>query len=246
MKRIMTIVAGVLVSAAAGAQTVSVQAVQGDVNVRHGVTEQWTTVARGDVLRPDDSMKTGPRGSAVLAAGGVVQKRITLPANVMVDVADIRELTPEELMLKLTMEKVRGSSYRSSDDLQAPNAAVVHGANRGAQAPLPENDPASGVQEWNGARVLFDNGFYSTCALKGMELFRLYPDTRGSFDRRFMVARALELARLRGEALDEYTALQTLEGLTPAQHATLTAHINQTRGQTRGQATGQTEGLVHP
>ncbi len=224
------ILAVFLAAATVCAQGVSIQSIQGDVSIRHGVTEQWTTVARGDVLKPDDTMKTGPRGSVVLLAATQPQRRITLPANVMVDVADIRDLTPEELMLKLTMEKVRGSSYRPTDDPAAPNAAVVHGANREQAPALAENDPVSGVQEWNGVRVLFDNGFYSTCALKGMELFRLYPDTHGSFDRRFIVARSLELARLRGEALDEYTSIQELAGLTPDQRSLLAQHINQVRG----------------
>lgn len=223
-----------LTAATACAQDVSIQNIQGDVSIRHGVTEQWTTVARGDVLKPDDTMKTGPRGSvALLAAATQPQRRITLPANVMVDVADIRDLTPEELMLKLTMEKVRGSSYRPTDDPAAPNAAVVHGANREKAPALAENDPVSGVQEWNGVRVLFDNGFYSTSALKGMELFRLYPDTHGNFDRRLIVARSLEMAHLRGEALDEYTSIQELAGLTADQRALLAQHINQVRGSSK-------------
>ena len=46
----------------ATAGEIIVQEFQGDVKVRHGVTEVWVTVAPGDVLRPDDTMKTGRRG----------------------------------------------------------------------------------------------------------------------------------------------------------------------------------------
>ena len=133
-------------------------------------------------------------------------KRITLPPEVIVDLSDVRELTQEELMLKLTMERVRASSYQwKNDDLHIPNAAVVHGTDRATGAALADNDPQSGILLWNGARVLYDNGFYSTCALKAMELFRLYPSVGAKFENHLMAAEALEKASLRGEALSEYT-----------------------------------------
>jgi hypothetical protein len=106
-------------------QEIKVQRLQGDVAVRHGVTEAWTTVAVGDVLRPDDTMKTGKKGSAVLvvplkSAGSM--KHIALPPEVIVDLSDVRELSQEELMLKLTMERVRASSYQwKADELHIPN-----------------------------------------------------------------------------------------------------------------------------
>jgi hypothetical protein len=202
---------------------------QGDVAVRHGVTEVWTHVAVGDVLRPDDTMKTGKKGTAVLtapikSAGGI--KRITLPPDVIVDLSDVRELSQEELMLKLTMERVRASSYQwKNDDLHIPNAAVVHGTDRAAGAALADNDPQSGILQWNGARVLFNNGFYSTCALKAMELFRLYPSAGAKFENHLMAAEALEKASLRGEALSEYTAMLQMEGMSAAQHAVVKERI---------------------
>ncbi len=205
------------------------QRLQGEVAVRHGVTEVWTNVAVGDVLRPDDTMKTGKKGTAVLTApvgstGSV--KRITLPPEVIVDLSDVRELTQEELMLKLTMERVRASSYQwKSDELHIPNAAVVHGEDRSGGAPLADNDPQSGMLQWNGARVLFDNGFYSTCALKAMELFRLYPSVGAKLENHLMAAEALEKASLRGEALSEYTAMLQMEGISAAQQATVKERI---------------------
>jgi hypothetical protein len=211
------------------AQDIVVQRLQGDVVVRHGVTETWTHVAVGDVLRPDDTMKTGKKGSAVLSTpvtttGGI--KRIALPPEVIVDLSDVRELTQEELMLKLTMEKVRASSYQwKNDELHIPNASVVHGENRSASAPLTDNDLQSGILQWNGARVLFDNGFYSTCALKAMELFRLYPVVGAKVENHMMAAEALEKANLRGEALSEYTGMLQMEGITPAQQATVKERI---------------------
>jgi len=222
-------------SGLARAQDIVVQRLQGDVSVRHGVTEVWTHVAVGDVLRPDDTMKTGRKGTAVLVApvknsGGT--KRISLPPEVIVDLSDVRELTQDELMLKLTMERVRASSYQwKNDDLHIPNASVVHGADRSSGAPLTDNDPQSGILQWNGARVLYDNGFYSTCALKTMELFRLYPSVGGKFDNHLMAAEALEKANLRGEALTEYNGMLQMDGVTAAQQAVVKERIAELKKQ---------------
>ena len=228
-------VAAVMVAARAWAADIVVQAIQGDVSVRHGVTEVWTKVTVGDVLRPDDTMKTGKKGSAVITvptsqSGTAVARRISLPADVIVDMSDVRDLTQEELMLKLTMEKVRASSYQwKSDELQVPNADVVHGADRSSTQPLSASDPATGVLELNGARVLYDNGFFATCALKGMEIFRLYPPLGKEFRSRLLVAEALEKAHLRGEALNEYGAIAHLEGITAEQESLVHGRIESLR-----------------
>jgi hypothetical protein len=180
-------------------------------------------------------MRIGRKGQAVLVAEvgegkSITAKRITLPQEVIVDLSDIRELSQEELMLKLTMEKVRASSYQwKTDELHIPRAAVIHGANQGDGAPLPENDPQIGVFQWNGTKVLFANGFYSTCVLRAMEIFRLYPDVGTRFENRLMVADALEKANLHGEAMSEYGALSQMPGLQPAQSALLKSRMNQPR-----------------
>jgi hypothetical protein len=233
MKQILT-VAAMLWALEARAGDVIVRKVHGDVAVRHGVTEMWTTVAGGDVLRPDDTMRTGKKGAAVISTtvagdGGATQKTITVPAEVIVDISDIRELSQEELMLKLTMEKVRSSSYQwKNDELHIPNAAAVHGADASPESIAPE-DITTGILQMNGARLLFDNGFFATCALKGLEVFRQFPALAGEFDNHFLVAQALERANLRGEALSEYGALSSADGLTPGQRSMVRARIAKLR-----------------
>ncbi len=227
------VIAVLFLAVRAAAGDIVIQKMQGEVSVRHGVTETWTKVAPGDVLRPDDTMKTGKKGSALIvvspAAAGAV-KTVLLPGDVIVDMSDIRDLSQEELMLKLTMEKVRASSYQwKSDDLRIPSAAVVHGADKSTGANLSESDPATGVLELNGAHVLFENGFFATCALIGMEVFRLYPPLGKEFRNRMMVAEALDKAKLRGEAVNEYGAISTLEGITPVQQALVHTRIEALR-----------------
>jgi hypothetical protein len=240
MKRIMLTLSILALAASAPAADgegkndgIVVQKLQGDVTVRHGVTEAWTQIAVGDILKPDDSMKIGKRGSAQLLVrvdrgGAMTSKRMSMPAEVIVDMSDIRDLSQEELMLKLTMEKVRASSYQwRNEELHIPNASVVHGQNQAEGAAPRENDSQTGAFQLNGARVLFENGFYSTCALKTMELFRLYPPLGSVFDNRLMMADALAQANLRSEALAEYSGLAKAEGLTPQQRSTVNERIAQ-------------------
>jgi hypothetical protein len=221
MKRLAFIIASAFLAAQASSEGITVRSARGEVSVRHGVTEGWTPVGAGDLLRPHDSMRTGGTGAAVLSvATAVGTKTITLPSEVIVDMSDIRDLSQEELMLKLTMEKVRGSNYRwNESDPAIPNAGVIHGSQKGSSRELTVNEPLTGRMQLNGARVLFENGFFSTCVLRSMEVFRLYPDLSRSFEDRVRMARALERAGLRGEALSEYGAIAELQGLTQEQQA---------------------------
>jgi len=208
---------------------VLVQKVQGDVRLRQGVTEVWGAVAAGDVLKPNDTMRTGKHSTAVLVlrAAGAPDRKISLPPDVLVDVSDIRDLTQEELMLKLTMEKVRASSYQWKDDeLRIPNATVVHGQDRGEGRALAANQLETGTMQWNGVRVLVEHGFYSTGVLRMMEVFRLYPAIAGSVEHRLLYADTLERAQLRGEAQAEYGSLSHAPGLTPSERSRVEARLN--------------------
>ncbi|MDH3253094.1 MAG: hypothetical protein OEM41_09905 [Ignavibacteria bacterium] len=221
MKRLLGTMALVLLIAGSGLADdqhryglISVQKIQGDVSVRHGVAEEWSSVKAGDSLKPDDTMKTGPGGTAVIAAPaeGSAVKILKLPPDVIVDLSDVRTLTPEELMLKLTMEKVRASSYEwKNNELNIPTTTVVHGTDQSPRTPVSADEISVGRLQLNGSRVLFDNGFYSTSALRAMDVLRRYPALAAEVDNRVLLAEALEKANLRGEAISEYTSVLQME-----------------------------------
>lgn len=189
------------------ASEIVIRKAQGDVEVRRGVAEGWMTAKAGTAVGMETTLRTGPRSGAVVAVG---ERLIQIPAQVMVDLSDIRELTQEELMLKLTMQQVRESPYRGSGGPQRiPNAAVVHGSDASSVAGLAENDPAVGELLLNGTRMLFDNGFYPTCALRTMEVIRRYP-ALNTFDAGWLAAESLERSGLRGEARKAYAGLSSL------------------------------------
>ncbi|HEX9007358.1 MAG TPA: hypothetical protein VF889_08680, partial [Bacteroidota bacterium] len=66
MKTVPLLLVPLLAASTALSQSVSIQMISGDVGVRHGVTEQWTSAWTGQVLRPDDTFRTGAKASAVL------------------------------------------------------------------------------------------------------------------------------------------------------------------------------------
>lgn len=228
MKYMMVLVLVAVAAVVASAEGILLQKVAGDVYVRHGVAETWTKIAAGSSLKPDDSMRTGKKGTATLVVNGT--KRIILPPDVVVDVSDLRDLSQEELMLKLTMEKVRASSYQwKNEEMHIPNVAVVHGADKSASVPLSGDQLEMGNLEWNGTRVLFNNGYYSTSALKAMDVLRRYPPLAVKFENRLLVAEAMEKANLHGEALNEYVAIFRSDDLTPAQRDIIHKHIARLR-----------------
>ena len=229
MKKVFAVLSIICIALIARGEGVVLQKASGEVYVRHGVAETWTRVVVGDVLKPDDTMKTGKKGSALLVVSG--NKRMALPAEVIVDVSDIRDLSQEELMLKLTMEKVRASSYQwKNDEMNMPNAAFTHGEPP-ATSTLTENELETGRFEWNGTKVLYDNGYYSTSALKAMGVLRRYPTLGDKFENRLLVAQALEKANLRGEALSEYVSISQSDKLTAEQREVVAGRIAQLRKQ---------------
>ena len=221
----------VLAGCAALHAEITVETARGNVRARHGVTESWIAVAPGDVLKPNDSIRTGEGSQAVIRVEGEGPARtIRLPAEVIVELSDIRELTQEELMLKLTMEKVRmAPSDWKTDELGVPGAAVVHGSDQSSEEPLAENDLATGKLQMNGVRVLFDNMLYSTCILRGMEVFRQYPPLAASVPNRMMVADALVRTGLTGEAMAEYGTLSAMPELTDQEREVIAARIRSLR-----------------
>lgn len=178
---------------------------KGEIAVRHGVHQEWLPVNVGDILKPEDSMRSGKRSSATIAGDGT--KRIVIPENVIVDLSDFRTLTQDDLVLKLAMERVLAvPTQENRNGLIIPQTTIVHGKEKTVQNEPPRSQD-SGILQLNGTRVLYNAGYYGTSALKAKEVLRLYPELSNKVDVRLMIASALEKVSLVGEALTEYSSL---------------------------------------
>ncbi|HTK81108.1 MAG TPA: hypothetical protein VL633_02355 [Bacteroidota bacterium] len=206
---------------------IKVTAAKGGVYVRHNVQEDWTPVAVGDVLKPEDSMKLDKKASATILIDG--KDKLVVPEFVIVDLSDFRALSQEDLLLRLAMERVRSlPAEPSKDELQIPRTTTVHGENKGQVSAPPVSTTETGTLQLNGTKVLFDKGFFGTCALKTKEVFRLHPELLSNVDARIMVAGALEHMKLNGEALGEYLNIPT-SGLSSQQASLLKEKVAQLR-----------------
>jgi hypothetical protein len=187
-----------------------ITSVKGVVFVRHNVQEDWVRAAVGDVLKPEDSMMLEKKSSSTILIDGT--RRIVIPEFVILDLSDLRTLTQEELLLKLAMEDVRGVPGEERNDgharlpgeIRIPKTTIIHGENKTPSSEAEHSPSQTATLQLNGARMLFDQGFYATCVLKTKEIVRQYPGLSNVIDAQIMVADALEKMKLKGEALSEY------------------------------------------
>jgi len=181
-----------------------VKAVKGSVEVRKGVMEDWRKVKVGDLLKPEDSMRTGPGSSAIIEAD---KRKLRVPEMTILDISDVRQLSQEDFLLKLAMQNILAVPPRERDELSIPSATVLHGDNAAKANTPPFNDTKVGEMELHGARVLFDNSYYATSILKSKETLRTHPELKANFDARLTVATAFEKMKLTKEAVSEYSLL---------------------------------------
>lgn len=181
-----------------------VRAVKGSVEVRKGVTEEWKKVKVGDLLKPEDSMRTGPGSTATIETD---KRKLTVPEMTILDISDVRQLSQEDFLLKLAMQNILAVPPRERDELSIPSATVLHGDNAAKTNSPVFPDTKVGEMELHGARVLFDNSYFATSILKSKETLRTHPELKANFDARLTVATAFEKMKLTKEAVTEYSLL---------------------------------------
>jgi hypothetical protein len=182
----------------------TVKAVKGTVEVRRGVMEEWRKVKVGDLLKPEDSMRTGPGASATIEMD---KRKLVVPELTILDISDVRQLSQEDFLLKLAMENILAVPPREKDELAIPSATVLHGENKSKTDLAVSTDGKVGEMQLHGARVLYDNTYYATSILKSKETLRTHPEVRSNYDARFTVAMAFEKMKLTKEAITEYSLL---------------------------------------
>jgi hypothetical protein len=202
--RLLWLILGSLFALQLQAADFVVKAVRGTVEVRRGVMEEWKKVKVGDLLKPEDSMRTGTGSSAVIEAD---KKKLTVPEMTILDISDVRQLSQEDFLLKLAMENILAVPPREKDELAIPSATVMHGTDMSKTDQPAISDMKVGEMELKGARVLYDNAYYATAVLKSKETLRMHPELKSNIDARLTIATAFEKMKLTKEAITEYSLL---------------------------------------
>lgn len=209
----LAVIAVLLLSALPSLAGIKIVSLKGDVTVRRGAAERWVTVALGDALRPEDSIRLGEGADAtvVLEDGPGTGKKVRFPAMVIVDAADLRNITRTDLLMKLAMEDVRSAPTPTRGGGDMPNSTPKTTTTRaGDRDPGPTRNAEGGMENGmrlNGAKVLHENGYFGPCVLRSREILRIEPELARRFDARILMADALEKMDLKQEAYDAYKSL---------------------------------------
>jgi len=186
------------------AGSIVVRGIQGTVEVRKGVTEQWVTVAVGDLLKPEDTIRTGERSSVVLAVG---TNKVTIPDYTMVDLHDFRQMSREDLLLRLATQDILAVPDRTDDKTVIPSATILHGNRKGARSASQTSEGKTGEMLIHGARVLQDYGYYATSVLRIRSTMTLYPEVKNDLDAMIALGGGFEKLNLESEARAVYISM---------------------------------------
>ncbi len=199
---------------------------KGDVKIRRGVSEQWQQIKAGEILNYDDAIFIGIKSTATVSING--QKKIALPEKTIVEISDLRFLTKEELLLKLALDRIIAVPQQDRrDELMPAQTTVIHGEKKSetsAAVPNAFGTVENALKMLNGAKLLFDNKFYGTCALRVREVLRIHPTIETGIEYKLLTANSLEKAELYDEALSEYVSIP-LENISAKQKQTLQQNI---------------------
>ncbi|MDP2209783.1 MAG: hypothetical protein Q8K98_13575 [Bacteroidota bacterium] len=206
MKKIILVVALILGFAINIFADIKLLSTKGDVKIRRGVSEQWQQIKAGEILNYDDAIFIGTKSTATVSING--QKKIALPEKTIVEISDLRFLTKEELLLKLAMDRIIAVPQQDRrDELMPAQTTVIHGEKKSETLAAVKPTVENALKMLNGAKLLFDNKFYGTCALRVREVLRIHPTIETGIEYKLLTANSLEKAELYDEALSEYTAI---------------------------------------
>jgi hypothetical protein len=214
MKKLIVILIALTCSQSLAGTGITVKRVKGAAEVRRGVSEEWVRVKAGIALGPENTIKTARNASLTILAEG---RKLNVPELTVLDVGDLREMSQEELLLKLAMADVRVAPPRDeSGETVIPNTTIVHGKNMAVPQITASNQKDFRDMQVRGTKLLYDYGFYPTCILKAKQTMLYYPELKSRFEFRCMIANALEKMKLKGEAIGEYLSLTSIK-LSPSE-----------------------------
>lgn len=215
MKKLISIVFLLITLVVSIFAEVKIQGIKGDVRVRHGVSEEWTTTKIGDALNLDDAIKVGEKSLAILLVDG--SKKVIVTEKSIVDASDLRTLSQEDLLLKLAMDKVLSVPAQDrNNDLTPAHTAIIHGEKKSDTNRPKSTSIEAALMQLSGAKVLYNHSYYGTCILRVKDVFRINPALDVDIEYRLITAKSFEKSNLMSEALNEYNSIP-LDKLKPQQ-----------------------------
>jgi hypothetical protein len=180
----------------------------GSVQVRRGLDEQWLLTHNGAVLREMDSIATGPESQVTLHSSEGTA--FTLGANAMIDMADLRRITEQEMFLFIMSQKIEKlAAPGKKTGLEIGSVSVIHGDNKAVDATA-RVDAVALVKEMNGAQALQQQRFFTNAVVK---YHKLLPQDRQPLRQsliRYELGCCFEQLQQPGQALDAFQTAQNI------------------------------------
>ena len=186
----------------------------GEVKYRQGVEEAWHSVYPGVILKEIDTILTGEGGEVLLQIHDELIFR--LGANAILDIADLRKITEQELFLYLTRQKIqRIERGAEKPELHISNVSAIHGASQDTAATTKQTGAATGnlwEREKNGAKALFDQRYFPNVIIKLDKILNRYSNVTDCGELYCYLGQSFEALKQPGQAADAYqTVIQQSE-----------------------------------
>jgi len=193
-----------LITANLHAMEAKIIRLSGEVKYRQGVEETWHTAYAGMVLKEIDTILTGEGGEAVLEIRNGLTFR--LGANAILDIADLRKITEQELFLYLTRQKIeRIEKGAEKSPLKVSNVSAIHGSAKDTLERKPA-EPAASLweQEKNGAKALLNQQYFPNSVMKLHRILNRYPNVQDCGELHSYLGQSFEALEQPGQAIDAY------------------------------------------
>lgn len=184
------------------AAPVHILQIGGQVQIRRGMDESWSLANAGASLEDMDSIMTGPESGVTLQlADGTLFR---LGSLAMIDIADLRRLSQQEMFLYIMSQKVdKLPAPPAGTRLEIGSVSVVHGENKAAGAPANASSDFAD-KEFNGARALQQQRFYTNAIVKYHKLRKSYEHVSVCGLLQYELGYCFEQIQQPGQALDYY------------------------------------------
>ena len=192
------------VNLAAGNVKVEIIKASGDVKIRRGMEEDWKPAAAGAVLETIDSILTGEGEATLELSDG---RKFELKSQTILDIADLRLITEEELFLMIMSDKIQSMPRKQDKNrLQIGDVNVVHGVSQqeSYDTTRPDSRRVNWEMEKNGAVALYRQDFTPNAILKINTILSKYPEIEDCGELHFFLGGAFEKLAKNGQAIDAY------------------------------------------
>jgi tetratricopeptide (TPR) repeat protein len=182
---------------------VKVVSVSGEVQVRKGLDEKWQPVLTGMILEDIDTILS-LEGEVVMQLTDDIS--FTLSRNAMLDIADLRNISKNELFLLLMSRKVKKIDANENDNQpDISNVSVVHAESKLLQSEVDTTLTQQLYERaFNGAKALYNQRFYTNTIIKLDQILSRFGEINDCGEIHYYLGESFEQLSAIGQAIDAY------------------------------------------